>query len=31
MTRNGLSTGAVNVRPHNLWNSGHNFGVWLQP
>jgi hypothetical protein len=31
MTRNGTSTGAVNVRPHNLRNFGHNFGVWLEP
>jgi hypothetical protein len=31
MTRNGLSTGAVNVRPHNLWKNGNRFGVWLQP
>jgi len=29
MTIDGTATSPVHVRPHNLWNSGHNFGVWL--
>jgi len=31
MTRNGLPTGAIDVRPHNLWNFGRNFGIFLEP
>lgn len=30
-TSNGTSTGTVEVRPHSLWNSGANFGVYLEP
>ena len=30
-TSNGTSTGAVRVKPHNLYNSGANFGVYFQP
>jgi hypothetical protein len=30
-TSNGTSTGAVRVKPHNLFNSGANFGVYFQP
>ena len=30
-TSNGSSTGTVEVRPHNLTNSGANFGVFLEP
>ncbi len=30
-TSNGTATGTVEVRPHNLWNFGANFGVYLQP
>jgi len=30
-TSNGTSTGAVEVRPHNLFNFGANFGVYLEP
>lgn len=29
-TSNGSSTGTVEVRPHNLYNSGANFGVFLR-
>jgi hypothetical protein len=30
-TSNGSATGTVEVRPHNLVNSGLNFGVYLEP
>jgi hypothetical protein len=30
-TSNGSSTGTVEVRPHNLYNFGANFGVYLEP
>jgi hypothetical protein len=30
-TSNGTSTGTVRVKPHNLFNSGANFGVYFQP
>jgi hypothetical protein len=30
-TSNGSSTGTVEVRPHNLFNFGANFGVFLEP
>jgi hypothetical protein len=30
-TSNGSSTGTVEVRPHNLYHFGANFGVYLQP
>jgi hypothetical protein len=30
-TSNGSSTGTVEVRPHNLYNSGANFGLYLEP
>jgi hypothetical protein len=30
-TSNGSSTGTVEVRPHNLFNFGANFGVYFQP
>jgi hypothetical protein len=30
-TSNGTSTGTVEVRPHNLYHFGGNFGVYLQP
>jgi hypothetical protein len=30
-TSDGTSTGVVRVKPHNLYNSGANFGVYLQP
>ena len=30
-TSDGTSTGAVEVRPHNLFNFGQNFGVFLEP
>jgi hypothetical protein len=30
-TSNGKSSGTVKVRPHNLWNKGQNFSVFLQP
>src|SRR6266487_2094345 len=30
-TSDGSSTGTVEVRPHNLYNFGANFGVYLEP
>jgi hypothetical protein len=30
-TNNGTSTGAVRVKPHNLFNFGANFGIYFQP
>ncbi len=30
-TSNGSSTGTVQIRPHDLYNRGANFGIFLQP
>jgi hypothetical protein len=30
-TSDGTSSGTAEVRPHNLYNSGHNFGAFLEP